>query len=284
MPYGDLAKQAVQRFGCYDDLDFHNVTIEEREEYESHIANDTVVYAGVDYEAILRQAEAEADVVLWDGGNNDLPFFKPDLWTVVADPLRAGHELTYYPGAVNFRAADVIIVNKANTASAEQVKAIEESIKTNNPEARVIMGASEVTVDNPDAIKGKNVLLVDDGPTMTHGEMAFGAGKVAADKYGAASIVDPRPFATGSIAEVFAKFPHLGAVLPAMGYFDEQIADLTNTIDTTTGVDSVLIATPMDLRRLITINKPCAVASYALVDMEGPKLSEEIDMFVEKFC
>eukprot|EP01029_Cantina_marsupialis_P028722 TRINITY_DN777924_c0_g1_i1.p1 TRINITY_DN777924_c0_g1~~TRINITY_DN777924_c0_g1_i1.p1 ORF type:complete len:479 (-),score=117.56 TRINITY_DN777924_c0_g1_i1:687-2096(-) len=282
MPYGDLAKQAVQRFETYDDLIKHDVTIEEREEYESHIDNDTVVFAGVDYEAILREAEKESDVVMWDGGNNDTPFFQPDLWAVVADPLRPGHELDYYPGAVNARAADVVLINKANTATKEQIEIVKKNLAMVNPEAKVILGSSTVTVDNPEAVKGKKVLLVDDGPTMTHGEMEFGAGKVAADRYEAAGVVDPRKTAAGTIQEVYKKYPHLGAVLPAMGYFPEQIKDLEDSINNTPGVESVLIATPMDLRRLINIEKPVAIAKYALEDMEGLKLSEVVADFLKE--
>jgi predicted GTPase len=283
MPYGDLAASAVQRFGCYDDLAKHNVTIEEREEYETHIENGTVVYAGVDFERILRAAEEEADVVMWDGGNNDTPFFKPDYWCVVADPFRAAHSVQYYPGAVNFRAADAIIVNKANTSGPKGVEEIKALAAMANPAAKVITGASEVTVDLPEVIKGKKVLLVDDGPTMTHGEMEFGAAKVAAEKYGAAEIVDPRPHAVGTIKEVYEKYTHLGAVVPAMGYFPEQIADLQETIKRC-GAEAVILGTPMDLRKLIEIDAPAAAVRYDYEEMEGPFLKDDIAEFVKKYC
>jgi predicted GTPase len=283
MPYGDLAASAVQRFGCYDDLEKHNVTIEEREEYETHLENGTVVYAGVDFERILRAAEEEADVVMWDGGNNDTPFFKPDKWFVVADPFRAMHSVDYYPGAVNFRAADVIVVNKANTSGPEGVEIIKKLAAEVNPKAKVIVGASEVTVDAPEAIKGKRVLLVDDGPTMTHGEMEFGAATVAAEKYGAGEIVDPRPVAVGTIKEVYEKYTHLGACVPAMGYFPEQIADLEATIKAA-GAEAVILGTPMDLRKLIDIDTPVAAVRYDYEEMEAPFLATEVDDFVAAHC
>lgn len=273
MPYGDLAKQAVQRFATYEDLAKHECTIEEREEYEAHLKNGTIVYAGVDYEAILRQAEKEADVVLWDGGNNDVPFFKPDLWITVADPLRAGHEMTFHPGEANFRAADVIVVNKANTAKAEDIEKVLANAKVVNPRATVIKGSSEVICEKPELIKGKKVLVVEDGPTITHGGMPYGAGKVAADKYGAAQLIDGRPFATGSIKETYAKYPHIGTLLPAMGYYAEQIKELEDTINKS-NADVVLIGTPFDLARLIKINKPTCFVSYELVDMGAPTLAD----------
>ncbi len=266
MPYGDLAKQAVQRFASYADLDAHNCTIEEREEYEAHIDMGNVVYAGVDYEAILRQAEKEADVILWDGGNNDWPFYKSDFEVVVADPFRPGHESTYFPGETNFRRAKIILVNKANNAKSEDVAAVVAAAKAMNPSAQVVLGSSEVTVDHPELVRGKKVLVVEDGPTLTHGGMAIGAGFVAAQKYEAADIVDPRPAATGSIKGVFEKFTHLGRVLPAMGYYPEQIAELEKTIDGTS-VDTVLIGTPIDLTRVVKITKPMARVRYELKDM-----------------
>ncbi len=280
MPYGDLAKQAVQRFATYEDLAKHECTIEEREEYEAHLKNGTIVYAGVDYEAILRQAEKEADVVLWDGGNNDVPFFKPDLWIAVADPLRAGHEMTFHPGEANFRAADVIVVNKANTAKAEDIAKVIANAKEVNPRATVIKGSSEVICEKPELIKGKKVLVVEDGPTITHGGMPYGAGKVAADKYGAAQLIDGRPFATGSIKETYAKYPHIGTLLPAMGYYAEQIKELEDTINKS-NADVVLIGTPFDLARLIKIDKPTCFVSYELVDMGSPTLAEAMAKLVK---
>ena len=279
MPYGDLARQAVQRFATYEDLATHDCTIEEREEYESHIACGDVVYAGVDYQAILAAAEKEADVIIWDGGNNDLPFITPDLWITVADPLRPGHELSYYPGEVNFRRADVILINKANTADRSVVTDLTACARQANPAATVIVGASEVTVDDPDAVKGKRVLLVEDGPTLTHGEMPYGAGKVAADKYGAAEIVDPRPFAVGSIRACYHKFQNIGNLVPAMGYYGEQIANLETTINNA-DCDLVLIATPIDLCKLITINKPSLQVTYELEDMGDVALSSIVKDFL----
>eukprot|EP00771_Trimastix_marina_P004133 gnl/Trimastix_PCT/87.p2 GENE.gnl/Trimastix_PCT/87~~gnl/Trimastix_PCT/87.p2 ORF type:complete len:471 (+),score=154.34 gnl/Trimastix_PCT/87:54-1415(+) len=280
MPYGNLAKQAVQRFATYEDMARHNVTIEEREEYEMHVANDIVVYAGVDYEPILRQAEQESDVIIWDGGNNDFPFYKPDFWITVADPLRPNHEVDYYPGSVNFRCADVILINKANTAPAEAVEVIKANAARLNPRAQVILGCSEVATETPEAIRGKRVLIIDDGPTLTHGEMAFGAGTVAAQKYGAAEIIDPRPFAIGSLVKLFEKFMHLGNTLPAMGYYPEQIQEMEETVRRSE-CDAVVIATPMDLSRLITIEKPYAVVSYDLFDMEGPVLRNPVNAWIE---
>ena len=279
MPYGDLAKQAVQRFATYEDLAAHDCTIEEREEYESHIACGNVVYAGVDYAAILAEAEKEADVIIWDGGNNDLPFIKPGLWITVADPLRPGHELSYYPGGVNFRRADVILINKANTADSSAVSDLATRAHRANPTATVLTGASVVTVEDPDAIKGKRVLLVEDGPTLTHGEMPYGAGKVAADKYGAGEIVDPRPFAVGSIKACYDKYKTIGALVPAMGYYGEQIANLEATINNA-DCDLVLIATPIDLGKLITINKPSLKVTYELEDMGEVTLASLVKGFI----
>jgi predicted GTPase len=283
MPYGDLVRQRVQRFASTADLDAQgdNITIEEREEYEPHIAEGTVVFAGVDYGAILAAAEKEGDVILWDGGNNDLPFLRPDLWITLADPHRAGHELRYHPGEANFRAADVILINKANTAPDGTIDQIRANAARANPRARVLVAASEVTAENPDRIRGKRVLLVEDGPTLTHGEMPFGAGQVAATKYGAASIIDPRPFARGSLRDVYAAFPHLGKLLPAMGYYREQVKDLEETI-AAVDCDTVVIATPIDLRHLVKIRQETTRVRYELVDMEGGTLEEEVAQFVKR--
>ena len=248
MPYGDLIKQRVQRFASYQDLDDQDCTIEEREEYEPHIDRGIVVYAGVDYEAILRQAEQEADVILWDGGNNDLPFYKPDLHIVVADPHRPGHELTYYPGAANFRMADVIVINKVDTADLAHVSAVRQSAMAANPDAVIIEAASPIFVPDPAAIRGKHVLVIEDGPTLTHGGMTYGAGVVAAQRFGAAQIIDPRPYTTGSITETFEKYPGIGTLLPAMGYSEQQIHDLEETIRRVP-CDLVIAATPIDLTR-----------------------------------
>ncbi|MBQ4335375.1 MAG: hypothetical protein IJC63_08395 [Myxococcaceae bacterium] len=275
MPYGDLAKQRVQRLATYEDLAACDCTIEEREEYESHIDEGTVVFAGVDYEAILRQAEKEADIILWDGGNNDTPFYAPDLWITVADPLRAGHEASYFPGEVNFRAADIVVVNKANTARPEDVESVIANARELNPKATVILAASEVVVDRPALIGGRRVLVIEDGPTITHGGMPYGAGKVAADKFGAAALVDARPFARGSIRATYEKHPHIGALLPAMGYYPEQVRELEETINAS-DADVVLIGTPFDLGRLVRINKPTAKVGYELVDMGAPTLADEL--------
>ncbi len=255
MPYGNLAAQAVQRFADYDDLDRHECTIEEREEYEPHIDRGVVVYAGVDYEAILREAEKEADMIVWDGGNNDLPFYKPDLHIVVADPHRPGHELTYYPGESNLRAADVVVLNKMDTADLSNIAQVRENVRQVNPQAIIVEAASPIFVEDPDAIAGKRVLVVEDGPTLTHGEMAYGAGIVAARRFGAAEIIDPRPYAVGSIAQTFEKYPATGALLPAMGYGEEQVKDLEETINATP-CDLVIIGTPIDLRRIIDFRHP----------------------------
>lgn len=273
MPYGDLVKQAVQRFESYQDLAKHDVTIEEREEYEPHLARDTVVYAGVDYVKILRAAEQEADVVLWDGGNNDFAFFRPDVYITVVDPHRPGHELKYYPGETNLRRADVIVINKIDTARPEDVERVRASIRETNPRAIVVDAASPIFVSNPDAIRGKRVLVVEDGPTLTHGEMAYGAGVVAARRFGAAEIIDPRPFAVRTIAETYKKYPTTGPVLPAMGYGDEQTRDLEETINRAE-VDYVLIATPIDLRRIINIRHPADRVRYELQELGQPTLQE----------
>ncbi|HET90591.1 MAG TPA: GTPase [Chloroflexi bacterium] len=273
MPYGDLAAQAVQRFASYDDLDRHDCTIEEREEYEPHIDRGVIVYAGVDYEGILRQAEAEADVVVWDGGNNDLPFYRPDLHIVVADPHRAGHELGYHPGEANLRLADVVVINKVDTAAPEGIIQIRESIRAVNPQATVVEAASPIFVENPQAIRGKRVLVIEDGPTLTHGEMTYGAGVVAARRFGAAELVDPRPYAVRSIAATFDKYPHLSALLPAMGYSDEQIRDLEETINAAE-CDLVLAATPIDLRRVLQVRHPMDRVRYELQVVGQPTLEE----------
>jgi len=282
MPYGDLGdpEQAVQRFACYEDCDKYKITIEEREEYEMHIEAGIVVYAGIDYEGIVRAAEKEADVIIWDGGNNDYPFYVPDFWMILADPLRAGHERTYYPGAAGFRAADVIVVCKTNSATAEQIKTITDSAAELNPKAKVIQVESDIRTDQPELIKGKRVVLVDDGPTLTHGEMASGAGEVAALKYGAKEIIDPRPFAVGSLKAVLDKWAHLGNTLPAMGYYPEQIADLENSINAS-GADAVVVATPMDLEKLIKIKLPIAKVIYRHADKPtGAKLMDVVNPFL----
>lgn len=273
MPYGDLAKQAWQRFASYEDMVKNECTIEEREEYEPHIAQGILVFAGVDYERILREAEKEADVVVWDGGNNDIPFYQSDLQIVVADPHRPGHELAYYPGETNLRMADVVVINKVDTATREGVETVRRSIEAVNPDALVIEAASPVTVDNPEMIKGKKVLVVEDGPTLTHGNMAYGAGVIIAKKLGAAEIVDPRPYAVGSIAETFKKYSHLGALLPAVGYGREQIKELEETIDATP-CDVIVIGTPIDLRRVLTISKPAVRAEYSLKELGTPTLED----------
>ena len=262
MPYGNLEAQRVQRYATLEDLDRHDTTIEEREEYEPHITAGTIIYAGVDYGQILEQAQAECDVLLWDGGNNDLPFYKPDIHIVVADPLRAGHETSYYPGEVNLRMAEVIVINKMDSASTEQVNALMDTIHQTNPGATVIQANSRVTVDDCDAIRGKRVMVVEDGPTLTHGGMKFGAGVVAARAHGAAEIVDPRPWATGTIAETFLKYD-VGPVLPAMGYSEGQLAEMEEIIDAA-DVDVVVIGTPIDLRAVVEIRKPAVRVRYDL--------------------
>ena len=273
MPYGDLVKQRVQRFATYADLDKHECTIEEREEYEPHIDNGVIVYAGVDYEAILREAEKEVDVILWDGGNNDFSFYKPDLQITVADPLRAGHESSYYPGEVNVRLADVVVINKVDTANPEDVIKVRENVHNINPNAIIIEAASPIYVDDPEAIRGKRVLVVEDGPTLTHGGMKIGAGWVAARRFGAAEIVDPRPFAVGTIADTYRKYPSTGAILPAMGYGEKQTRDLEKTIDQA-DVDMVISATPIDLTRVLKVRKPMQRVRYELQEIGQPTLEE----------
>ena len=275
MPYGDLAKQAVQRFATYADLDKHDCTIEEREEYEPHLDRGSIVYAGVDYEAILRQAEKEADVILWDGGNNDLPFYKPNLHITVADPHRPGHELRYHPGEANLRLADVVVINKVDTANPDSVAQVRRSIAEVNPSAMVIEAASPITVSgDPNELRGKKVLVVEDGPTLTHGEMAYGAGLIAAKRFGAEP-VDPRPYAVGSIAATYKKYPTTGTVLPAMGYGDAQVKELEETINLTP-CDVVLIGTPIDLRRVLKIDKPAVRVSYDLQEIGRPTLEDAL--------
>ncbi|MCZ2098228.1 MAG: cyclic 2,3-diphosphoglycerate synthase [Anaerolineae bacterium] len=276
MPYGDLARQKVQRFADYADLDRHDVTIEEREEYEPHLDRGVVVFAGVDYEAILREAEQEADIVLWDGGNNDLPFFQPDLYFVVVDPHRPGHERTYHPGEANLRMADVVVINKVDTAPPDGVRTVRESIRQLNPGATVIEAASPTFVDDAEAIRGKKVLVIEDGPTLTHGEMGYGAGVVAAQRFGAGELVDPRPYAVGSIADTFAKYPTTGTLLPAMGYGAKQRADLEQTIRNTPA-DLVLVATPIDLTRVISIDKPYRRVRYELQELGNPTIAELLE-------
>ena len=272
MPYGDLLAQKVQRFATVADLEKHKCTIEEMEEYEPHVARGNVIYAGVDYEAILRAAEEDpdgCDVILWDGGNNDFPFYQPDLMVTVADPHRAGHELAYYPGEVNLRISDVVVINKMDSAAPEGVQTVRESIQRVNPKAIVIDGASPIKVDAPEIIRGKRVLVVEDGPTLTHGEMKLGAGVVAAQKYGAAEIIDPRPFVVGKLAETFNIYPNIGQLLPAMGYGEQQVKDLEATI-ANADCDSVIIGTPIDLNRIVKIDKPNTRVYYDLQEIGQP--------------
>ena len=273
MPYGDLSAQKVQRFATRDDMTRHKCTIEEMEEYEPHIDEGFVVYAGVDYEAILAQAEKEADVVLWDGGNNDLPFYRPDLHITVVDPHRPGHELTYFPGRVNLAMAHVVVINKIDTASPDGIEAVRASIRTVNPRAQVVDAASPILVDRAEEIRGKSVLVVEDGPTLTHGEMAYGSGTVAARMHGAAEIVNPRPYAVGRIRETFETYPRIGALLPAVGYGDEQVADLEATIRRVP-CDLVIVATPVDLTRIIRIDRPMLRVRYSLKEIGTPNLED----------
>jgi predicted GTPase len=273
MPYGDLVKQAVQRFADYSDLDKHECTIEEREEYEPHLDNGVIVYAGVDYEKILRQAEQEVDIILWDGGNNDFSFYKEDLAIVVADPHRPGHEMHYHPGETNIRRADVFVINKVDTADPDAVIAVRENLYAANPNAEIIEAASPLFVDDPDAIRGKRVLVIEDGPTLTHGEMKYGAGYVAARRFGAAEIVDPRPFAVGSIKATFEKYSGTGPILPAMGYGDDQVHDLEKTI-AAADVDLVISATPIDITRVIKVTKPMQRVRYELEEIGQPTLED----------
>ena len=282
MPYGNLVEQKVQRFAKVADLAKHKCTIEEMEEYEPHVVRGNVIYAGVDYEAIVREAEKEADVILWDGGNNDFSFYKPDLMITVADPHRAGNEVTFYPGEATLRLADVIVINKMDSASPEGIQTVRENIQRINPNAIVIDGASPITVDKPELIKGKRVLVVEDGPTLTHGHMKIGAGTVAARKFGAKELVDPRPYAVGKLAKTFEIYPNIGTLLPAMGYGAEQVKDLEKTINNTP-CDAVVIATPIDLNRIVKIKKPTVKVGYDLQEIGTPNLTEVIDEFVKKF-
>ncbi len=271
MPYGDLVKQKVQRFGTLEDLKLHDCTIEEIEEYEPHIALGGVIYAGVDYEAILREAEKEADIILWDGGNNDMPFYKSDVIFTVVDPHRPGHEMTYYPGNTSLRLADAAVINKIDSASPENILQVRQNIQKVNPNAVIIEAASPIMVDKPEIIRGKKVLVVEDGPTLTHGEMKFGAGVVAAQKLGASEMVDPRPFTVKSITETFEKYPNIGILLPAMGYGEQQMKDLEETINRT-DCESVVIGTPIDLGRILNINKPSTRVMYELQEIGNDTL------------
>lgn len=284
MPYGDLVKQKAQRFAKVSDLEKHKCTIEEMEEYEPHVVRGNVIYAGVDYETILRQAENDpdgCDVILWDGGNNDFSFYKPDLTITVADPHRPGHELSYYPGEINLRLADVVVINKIDSASPEGIQTVRESVTKVNPKAIVVDGASPIKVDNPEVIKGKRVLVVEDGPTLTHGEMKLGAGTVAAQKFGASEIVDPRSSAVGKLAETYKTYPNIGVLLPAMGYSDEQLKDLETTINNV-DCDSVIIGTPIDLSRIVKINKPVTRVYYDLQEIGEPNLEMVLNDFIAK--
>ena len=284
MPYGVLAKQAVQRFAAIEDLEKHDCTIEEMEEYEPHIVRGNVIYAGVDYEAILRQAENDpdgCDIILWDGGNNDLPFYKPDIMITVTDPHRVGDELSYYPGEACLRMADVVIINKIDSADVDCIEKLRQNIAFANPKARVIDAVSTITVDDDSVIKGKRVLAVEDGPTLTHGGMKIGAAVVAANRFGAAELVDPRPFIVGKLKETFEKYKDIGALLPAMGYGEQQIKDLEATIENT-DCDSVIIGTPIDLKRIVKINKPSTRVYYELAETGSPNLKEILDNFLNK--
>lgn len=284
MPYGDLAAQKVQRFAEIDDLKKHKCTIEEMEEYEPHVVRGNVIYAGVDYEAIVREAEKDpdgCDVVLWDGGNNDFSFYKPDLMITVVDPHRPGHELNYYPGEVTLRQADAVVINKMDSAAPEDIQTVRENIDKVNSNATVIDGASPIKVDDPSVIKGKKVLVVEDGPTLTHGEMKLGAGTVAAQKFGAAELIDPRPFTVGRLSETFEIYPNIGTLLPAMGYGEQQLKDLETTINNT-DCDAVVIGTPIDLNRVINIKKPNTRVYYDLQEIGYPDLEGVLDDFVKK--
>jgi predicted GTPase len=281
MPYGDLTKQIIQRFASLDDLDKHQCTIEEREEFEPHIRAGNVIFAGIDYERILREAEKEAEVILWDGGNNDLAFYKPDLYIVVADPHRPGHEVRYYPGETNTRLADVVLINKVDTAKPDDVKTVEANVRRVNPKARIIRADSPVSVTDPAAVKGKRVLLIEDGPTLTHGEMTYGAAHVAAKANGAKAIVDPRPYAVGTIKKTFEKYPHVTQVLPAMGYGKKQISELEKTINAA-DCDLVLVGTPIDLGVLMKINKPALRVTYELGDAATAGLKKEIERMLSQ--
>jgi predicted GTPase len=281
MPYGDLRKQIWERFASYEDLDKYECTIEEREEYEPHIDNGIVVYAGVDYGKILEEAEKEADVIVWDGGNNDLPFYKPDLHIVVADPHRAGHEITYHPGETNLRMANIVIINKVDTADPKNVELVKENVRKVNPSAVILNAASPITADKPELIKGRRALVIEDGPTITHGNMPYGAATIIAKRLGASEIVDPRPYASGSIKEAYKKYAHLGAILPALGYGEKQVAELKETIDRTP-CDVVVIGTPIDLRRVMTINKPTVRVKYELQVLGPISLEKILEEFLQR--
>ncbi|MCL2381663.1 MAG: cyclic 2,3-diphosphoglycerate synthase [Treponema sp.] len=284
MPYGDLEAQKVMRFAAIEDLKKHNCTIEEMEEFEPHIARGNVIYAGVDYEAILRAAENDpkgCDVILWDGGNNDFPFYKPDLMITVVDPHRPGHELFYYPGEITLRLADVVVINKIDSADFENIQIVRSNVERVNPNATVVDAASTITVDKPEVIRGKRVLVIEDGPTLTHGDMKIGAGIVAARRFGAASIVDPRQYAVGRLSETYRIYPNIGTLLPAMGYGEQQMKDLSATIEKT-DCDSVVIATPIDLQRVIKIGKPCTRVEYSLQEIGRPNMDDVLESFVGK--
>ncbi len=281
MPYGDLEKQKVQRFATVGDLKKHKCTIEEMEEYEPHIVSGTIIYAGVDYEAILRQAENDADIIIWDGGNNDLPFYKPDVHIVVADPLRVGDELRYYPSEANLRMADVVVINKIDSATPESVFTLRENIRSVNTKAKIIDAASPIMLEHSELVAGKSVLVIEDGPTLTHGEMKFGAGTVAAQKFGAAKIIDPRPYATGEIRKTYESYPNIGVLLPAMGYSDRQIRDLETTINKVP-CDVVIVGTPIDLNRIIKIKKPALRVTYELEEIGEPSLRTILREFTQR--
>lgn len=285
MPYGDLAKQKVQRFAAISDLKKHDCTIEEMEEYEPHISRGNVIYAGVDYEAILREAEKEADIIIWDGGNNDMSFYKSDLTITVVDPHRAGHEMSYYPGRTNVHLADVVVINKIDSANLEQISTVRDNVLKLNPAVKIVEAASPISLENPNDIKlirGKRVLVVEDGPTLTHGEMKYGAGTIAAQKFEAAEVIDPRPYAVKSIKDTYEKYPGIGILLPAMGYGDKQMKDLETTINKVP-CDAVIIGTPIDLRRVIKINKPAVRIDYDLQEVGRPDLTQILTDFVKKF-
>jgi predicted GTPase len=284
MPYGDLKKQTVQRFATVQDLEKHNCTIEEMEEYEPHIERGNVIYAGVDYKAILEAAETDpngCDIIVWDGGNNDFPFYKPDLMITVTDPHRPGHELSYYPGEITLRIADIVIINKMDSARPENVQIVRDNIHQVNPQALIIDGASPITVDKPELIRGRRCLVIEDGPTLTHGEMKIGAGTVAAMKWGASQLVDPREYAVGKLVETFRTYPDIGTLLPAMGYGNQQIKDLEKTINSTP-CDVVVIGTPIDLNRIVNINKPTVRVTYELKEIGKPNLEDVLNDFIQK--
>jgi len=275
MPYGDLTRQICQRFATLEDLDKHQCTIEEREDYEHHILNKAIVYSGVDYEKILREAEKEADVIVWDGGNNEIPFYRPDIHIVVVDPHRPGHELKYHPGEANLRMADVVVINKVNTADPKSIEIVTRNIKEANPNATIVKAASLIKVDKPELIRGKKVLVIEDGPTTTHGEMAYGAGTLAAKEFGASEIADPRPYAVGSIAEAYRRYTHMGPIVPALGYGQVQIRELERTINATP-CDAIIVGTPIDLRPVLNLDKPAARVRYELQEIGSPNLEEII--------